>query len=336
MKKVPPKSNHMFFPNMRYTTTAFLLSLCTALSTPPISFGFQPIPSLIHLPSSTTPSSSSSSLLHPLQSTTESTTEQTKSSISKYESSKGLVKVIFSAKKKLSSQPISLSQLQESQISLSQFFTSSQNRNLILSKDIDGVQNISSSIPPNSRLLQLWKQQSEGYDIDPSVDMTQDDSYEVLEVVTRTQFPGMVLKSMNIIGSKRIFSNSDQQYDPSQYQLTLLDTKLEPEGNSPIVWLFKKIVGKETNGISKQPMEEPRGSSFTTFTLEYLNDNEIQFTSDAKLSVRVEFPKLLIRLLPVSLEKMEEQGSKSMQSTIDKEVGPALERYVDTLMALMK
>lgn len=70
----------------------------------------------------------------------------------------------------------------------------------------------------------------------------------------------------------------------------------------------------------------------TTATSTDSDDQMITFTSSSYLEVDVSFPKVLLRILPVSKEKAEEQGSQSILKTIEKDSGPALESFKDAYL----
>lgn len=296
------------------------VSLCIATQIVS-SEAFQPIPSF-------SPKLSH----HVLQSTvTETTVDKTATS---KKPKKGVVQVIFIGKKKISSKPISLSSLKSKNISIQEFFLSPQNRNLILGKP-GSVQPLPS---PSIQNMKAWGAESKGFVIDTSTDVSKDDTCDVVKIETDgMKFPGMTLKSVTTIGCKLILppnyekGENEGDFLDMKYEFTLLDSELQPEGSKPTVWLFKKLTNAGGKG-GKDDGQQANTSSFTSFSIDSTsNPDEIVLTSDATLQVRVEFPSFLVRLIPVSIEKMEEQGSHAMQSTIEKELSPALDRFVAAL-----
>ena len=295
---------------------------------------------------SPTPSERSTTLTEKKsEATSSSTINKTKNKVEK----KGMVQLIFKGETKLTSEPISLSKLNESNICLKSFFLSTENRNLLLAKSEKEILPFSKA--KTSKLLKTWSMQSENFPIDPNLDITSDNTCDMVEVSTPTQLPGMVLKNISTIGCKLVLpqsidvnddvdkSKSNAEMLDAQYEFTLIDTAMKPEGNAPVVWLFNKLTGSNKKAENQSEVEEPSSSSFTVVKIERssssTDEDEIVFTSDAKIKVRVEFPSILIRLLPLSLEDMEIQGSQSMQKVVDKEVGPALERFRNKLSSLM-
>lgn len=264
------------------------------------------------------------------------------------DSSKRLVKLVFKGESKLSSQPVSLSTFRHNKsISFEDFFLLPRNRNLLLCKDANNVDNLRR--PYSSKLMQAWAAASKGFVIDPDVVIAKDDnSYDVVEVSTKIDFPGLKLTTINTIGVKTVLPEMAQPIEQQQrqtsedifgmrYEFTLLDSVFRPEGNAPIVWLFNKLIGTSSdNGVTDEPIE-PATSSFTTYYVEPAtgpsDPDKIVFVSDSNLVTCIEFPSFLIRVLPVSLQKMEEQGSKAMQTTLDKEIGPSLKRFVTAFLS---
>lgn len=258
----------------------------------------------------------------------------------KKDKSNKMTSVTFSAEKKLSSKPVSLSTFQNSnENSIKDFFACVQTRNLILTKDVE-VTHL--DVPPSSKLMKIWAMESKGFAIDPSADISQDNTCEVVLLSKNINFPGLALKNIIIMGCKLIVpeaateSKDDDDIFNMQYEFTLLDTKLEPQGNTPVVWLFRKIVGGggETSDNELTPVE-PTSSSFGIFYMEPSTSNpgDIVFTSNSMIKTKIKFPSILIKVMSLSLDKTEEEGSKSMQKTIEKEVCPALDRVVTSFLS---
>lgn len=252
---------------------------------------------------------------------------------------KAMVKVVFRGEKKFSSQPISLSDLKAKGISVQDHFLSSKRRDLLLSKD-GNVEYIDS---PSKTLMNTWSLESKDFIIDPNMDLSKDDSCEVFQTSTFMNFPGVKLTTISTFGCKLVLPSKkdDNDHDEidirnAQYQITMIGSELKPEGNPAAVWLFKKLTGTNKNNKDNMDGEEAKestSSSFTTFTVEPTNNpDEVIFTTNASIETRMEFPPLFVKLLPVNLEKMQDQGSKSMMKVLDKEVGPLLQQYVDALL----
>ena len=55
---------------------------------------------------------------------------------------------------------------------------------------------------------------------------------------------------------------------------------------------------------------------------------------ETSLDIAVQFPKILLKILPVSKEKAEEQGSNSILKTLDKDTGASLKRIEEYFRTL--
>ena len=66
-------------------------------------------------------------------------------------------------------------------------------------------------------------------------------------------------------------------------------------------------------------------SSFTQVTAKRIGEKDIAFTTDARLGINIRIPSAALKYMPsVNVHKFEEQGSKSIQKLLEKDLEPAL------------
>jgi len=232
---------------------------------------------------------------------------------------------------------VNLATVNDNTKSLADFFKEDANRNLFLSEDGDVE-----VLNPSAELLKKWREKEREI---PFPSHTKDDYEEHRSFVrVRTissSFPGLKVVSENTILARmlapRHFWGSRSSF--SEYQFILLDSNLKAKGSGPMVWIFKKLTRKKSKNISstkKQTEKESMAmSSFTRISAETSgsnnnnNNRHFFFRSSSTLKTKLNMPPALMKILPVSREKFEEQGSLSMQKCLDGVVEDALNRFRD-------
>lgn len=153
-----------------------------------------------------------------------------------------------------------------------------------------------------------------------------DNSDAILKVSTGgINFPGITLTSNAYIGAK-LLEPTDTNFPV--FEFVLVKDEQSVTGLKPAVWLFDKLVGaNDENKNSNKPLSLSRVTAVPT------EDGQIIFQSAANLTIKVKFPKLLLRLLPVSKEKAEEQGAAAVGKTLEKDLTNALQVMREAYLA---
>ena len=112
-----------------------------------------------------------------------------------------------------------------------------------------------------------------------------------------------------------------------EYQFILIGDSREAQGAAPVVWLFEKLTRNEK--IDDADKDAVGSSSLTRVYPKINKDGAVSFEADAFINIIVSFPSLMMRLLPVSLDKFEEQGSASIQRVVEKSVRPSMVSFSD-------
>ena len=141
----------------------------------------------------------------------------------------------------------------------------------------------------------------------------------MFQIKAPLDFPGLKITSQSTIGMICVTSSeTTTTHNLSEYQFTLLDSKTIPQGPKPLVWLF--------NQISKY-----QDATFPFTRLKAISSheskNEVQFVTDARLAIQIQLPAKLLRILPISRTKFEEQGSESIQKLLENDLEPALNGF---------
>lgn len=132
-------------------------------------------------------------------------------------------------------------------------------------------------------------------------------------------FPGLHLVSLAKIGVKKIKDSDSKRL----YQFILLGDEQKVSGLPPVVWIFEKLTGSK----EKDSKDRQSSSSVTTVSYKDVNDSEIAFSISSQLTIQVNFPKVLLKILPTNKEKAEESGGKSIKKLLEKDVAASMKAF---------
>lgn len=242
--------------------------------------------------------------------------------------STGMVDVMFSGKVSVVTDPVKIIDNEDGTFksSLLQFF--SDNRNLLLTsgkKDDKGIlveENDAISSTKKSKLLGRLESEAKKFKIEEAVSGAKDVSF--LKVRSPTKFVGLTVSSVNVMAA--ILTQTENNLP--EFYFVLLDSSQEASVPSPLVGLYNKLTG--TNDSNRElHVNESTGSSSVTKVCTRISSSRksICFEADAQLNVSVSFPKIMMKILPVKVNKFEEQGSASIQKVLEKSVKPSLDAF---------
>lgn len=145
-------------------------------------------------------------------------------------------------------------------------------------------------------------------------------------------FIGVTLHSTATVGIQ--YLPSSQQFGIPEFHFYLLSTNLQAHGPKPLVWLFYKLIGKKAGqeGISTVTASRFQTSGYTRVWAQPSPRNKVVFHNTARLESKLRIPSVLLSLMPFSIEHLEQKGSESLQTAIDKDMEPAAERFQEAYM----
>lgn len=140
-------------------------------------------------------------------------------------------------------------------------------------------------------------------------------------------FLGITLGSTTTLAVELVH---DQLQCP-ELQFTLLSTEFHASGPRPLVWIFHKVLGgKENARATCNPNHEGRftllGFTRVYATTTTSTNDAIQFTNAANLRAKIEMPKMLLKILPMSVQDVERKGSASLQAAVRADLESCTER----------
>lgn len=139
---------------------------------------------------------------------------------------------------------------------------------------------------------------------------------EVFTVKTgEVHFPGLTLVTSATMGMKLV----EQKSSHPTYQVTMIGDDRQVTGLRPVVFLFNKLTGGNSGSANN--------TSTTHIICDFTSKNEVIFRTDTEITIRVKFPAMLMKLLPISKEKAEEEGSQSISKAVSKDVAESMRSF---------
>mmetsp|Transcript_28482 Transcript_28482/g.40810 ORF Transcript_28482/g.40810 Transcript_28482/m.40810 type:complete len:326 (+) Transcript_28482:136-1113(+) len=219
---------------------------------------------------------------------------------------------------------------------IDEFFLSKEHRNMLFSAGAE-IREIDN---PPKELMDLFWNESETGRIECQMPPRDETAVTRIVEVTNPSMPflGVKLLSVVTVGTQLLLGldgngqiKANNSLGLPEFQFTLLDSFFIAEGPRPLVWLFQKITGRQE---SKDFSEKKSGQGnrigtkgFTRIRTEMTEDGRVKFCTKARLESILRIPRLMVRLLPTSVENMEKQGSATLHNAIEKDISPALNRF---------
>lgn len=164
-------------------------------------------------------------------------------------------------------------------------------------------------------LASKWRAAADkSYGIESLPNLTEGDC--LVACTTSSSFPPLKLMNTAYCGVKIL---EDSNRVPI-YKVYLVADKRTPVGPAPAVWIYNKLNGAD----SDDEFSPTNGNAITSVSVKKGNDGGYAIHFTCKIEIVLEFPKLLLKILPASKEKIEEQGSASIKKSIEKDINFAL------------
>jgi len=231
-------------------------------------------------------------------------------SLSEVETKNSMLQAKFVATKDITTDPVSVPN--EPRF-LQDFFMIKDHRDLLFPYEFSLVDSGDPSDEDASRVSTLGKHQLPSLPESSTLVDT-----NVLEFVSAgLNFPGIKVTSIMKMSSQLFLSGAEKM---PEYRFILLESTTKAEGPRPLVWLFNKLTKAENN-------QEQSTFSYTRISGE-IRGGKLVFHANARLEVRINIPRVMLKLLPVKLETFEEQGSKSLEGAM-KDLERSINRFKD-------
>lgn len=237
-----------------------------------------------------------------------------------------MVQMSFLGEKMVTTSPVPFTSSKDVQ----DFFIQERFRNLLFFRN-----DVTTVHCPTNDMMCRWSSElklgggAELDNIDGSLELGPNES--IIRIKTNLSMPGLQIMTINTIGAKLLLEQPGVEGDGAscnihvdtglpEYQFTLLESELVPEGAPPLVWLFNKLIRfrDTTSSFTRVRVNNAGG----------VDCDKVIFTTQARLETRIQIPqKSMIAIPGVDVAKFERQGSKSIQKLLEKELEPALNEF---------
>lgn len=146
---------------------------------------------------------------------------------------------------------------------------------------------------------------------------------------SKSQFPGVTVIN-NMTSAVQLLRNAGSF--PISYRLVLLSDTRSATGTPFAVWLFNQMTKtKNSTETDDCTTRRPTCRALTTISLvPSINDEGIEngfcLQVESEVNVMMDVPELIIKVMPMSMERAEAVGSESMVKTVAADIASAFER----------
>lgn len=197
-------------------------------------------------------------------------------------------------------------------------------------------------VPIDAHVTKLWKEASEKYYGQESLPasfsgnhgMDSDDQAFAMATEAEIKFPGFKIVNTVLNGCK-VCPNANRNDRGSVFEFYLIGDHKKLVGPAPIVWLVRKLMGESRSNSSSSSASifVPSETSALSRVLIRDQDNVSPYCKneavclDIQFAVRMEFSKMLLKLLPAPKSKIEERGTNAVRKAILKDANAAMEAF---------
>jgi len=133
-----------------------------------------------------------------------------------------------------------------------------------------------------------------------------------------------------------------------EMQFVLIDSRVRGDGPPPIVWIFNRLMGLDRSAAPNGEYEQPHHCLYRVKAVKAegekgqdvddIDDDgeDIAFASKMHAELNVNFPSVLLNLLPVDKSVIERQGCKSLKESMDRDIAPGIEKFRDHYLDWLK
>lgn len=231
----------------------------------------------------------------------------------------------FAAASTYRSKDVPLPNDMEQDIFASFFSTKNNNHHLLTKGTRNNVQTLDSKEIPKH--MKQWIEEAERMGA-----AKPDLNDSLLSLSVRTPFLVFVLNVSATLGAKLLWhpfatkeGGRKSELLLPEYQFLLLDQTFRADGPPPLVFIFDQLTGinKKVRGTYRQP-----NHALFQVTAEPSPDGKhLSFMSRMNSELNIRFPKILLKLLPVPKERIEKEGSTSLQNNMERDVPPGVDLF---------
>jgi hypothetical protein len=197
------------------------------------------------------------------------------------------------------------------------FFQDPKHRDLALK----GGGNPIDPVPVTPELYEEWNTQSRIVQ-STAPDISNDRTILAIHS-TVSLLPGLAIKAVSITGCKLL---RHPVTSLPIYEFTLIKEGYSPEGVKPMVWIFNIVAGK--NGAHPSDVQSRNTHAISRMSVEAdSKTGALRLCYFGRVKVDCNLPRRLMRVLPLSKQKMEAKVSKSIVKQLEREGVQSVKKF---------
>lgn len=202
---------------------------------------------------------------------------------------------------------------------ITEYLKNPVNRNALLSS---GGSRAVEEIAISPELESLWREACEK---EYGREMLPKEGDCILATDSVTKFPGLTM--VNKVYNVARFGTKEASGMPN-YTFLLVGEELSVSGLPPVVWIFNKLTGSE----KKKESLQSNGVCASSITVVKDTDGQLVFSFIADIKIKINFPAVLLKILPTSKEKAEQTGSTSVRKAVERDVEVGVSGALETFL----
>lgn len=254
----------------------------------------------------------------------------------------------FSATYKYTTSPILLHRQNETNhttfSTLHNFFSIDKHRNCLLI----GSNNLRVRKPtsllqskPRSLFDSCWNREALHFKAF-GIEQSKNRNVDILELLIKTPFLVFSINSSTLVGvimtkdgeKEEVFV--DNKLHSPEYQFLLLAEDFEADGPPPLVWIFNQLTGRgRKERLEAELPNDPH--TIHTYLRVWASDaksysgdikaDRIVFKASCRTEININFPSILLKILPVPKEVIEKQGNKVLMFSMERDLVPGVDEF---------
>lgn len=215
---------------------------------------------------------------------------------------------------------------------LTRFFQ--QNHGILLrggqDEGVYPIQKLSISSSRDQRLIHRWNKQCKA--VNAQLPDLEGGDYVASVETAGVLLSGIEILPTSIVGVKILPTGAQRETVGGdckeaatampEFQGVLISNEQRAKGPRPFVWLFDKIV----HGAKKTGDGDEKTTSFVRVWVEPINEGFV-FRATTFLEIRIHYPRVLSKLLPVGKSAAEKLCGEAIRKTLEKNLLPAMDQF---------
>lgn len=210
--------------------------------------------------------------------------------------------------------------LVENPLDWESFLRQERTRDLFLSA---GGRRECHQVPTSTPVQKLWAEACANYEEESGCLPHSPPVFVATE--TDVKFPGFQMRNTVLNGCQL-----DSKGVNLCYTFCLIGDQKMLQGSRPVVWLVNKLTGISNDARQQGFFQATETKANTKIYAVPSKRMNMKLQMDIDFTTTVTFPKVLLKLLPASKQKVQERGSRSIHQVVEKDAQDALNAVRDS------